>query len=203
MQKFLNHIVEVLEQQGLTDVRSLLTIPTEAGRGDVALPCFVLAKPRPKSPEGDIVAGPPTSQTPAEAGAGLWRGQTPLEIAQEIASKIKPDQVIERVEAVGPFVNFFIKDEVLGKLALEQAGKVTADRKSSEPVMVEFFLAQLKDGKHGGGKWLMKLDLVQLVKGKSGAIQSFIDGERRAYSHVNRIIAVETPGADNHRDREF
>ncbi len=124
MEKFLYHINGILEEQGIEGARELLVIPQEVGRGDIALPCFVLAK---------------TKQV------------APNMVAAEIAGTIKPDAVIARVEAVGPFVNFFFKDEVLAKMALENAGQVMAPEKTNHaPVMVEFFHANTHKAVHLG-----------------------------------------------------
>ncbi len=48
---------------------------------DVALPCFMLAK---------------------------QRQQSPAQIAMELAQELVPDDHVARIQAVGPYVNFFI-----------------------------------------------------------------------------------------------
>jgi arginyl-tRNA synthetase len=64
------------------------------GMGDLAFPCFPLAKSMRKAP---------------------------AIIAQEIASKIAPEGMIERVEAKGGYVNFHVRFEDLAQAALEDA----------------------------------------------------------------------------------
>ncbi|MCD6547706.1 MAG: arginine--tRNA ligase [Nanoarchaeota archaeon] len=59
--------------------------------GDISFPCFELAK-----------------------------GKNPTEVAKEIAEKIKPKGLIAKVEAVGPYVNFFINNEKFCKEAIKQ-----------------------------------------------------------------------------------
>ena len=61
-------------------LNELIEFPKESSHGDYAFPCFILAKTMKKNP---------------------------VEIAREIASKIN-SKVFEKVEAVGPYVNFFL-----------------------------------------------------------------------------------------------
>jgi len=64
------------------------------GMGDLAFPCFPLAK---------------------------RVRRAPVTIAQEIASKIAPEGMIDRVEAKGGYVNFHVRFEDLAQSALEDA----------------------------------------------------------------------------------
>ena len=50
----------------------------------------------------------------------LEKGKNPTEVAKEIAEKIKPKGLIAKVEAVGPYVNFFINNEKFCKEAIKQ-----------------------------------------------------------------------------------
>ncbi len=59
---------------------SLLETPQDRHMADVALPCFRLAKER---------------------------GQAPHEIAASIATQLTPNKKIAKIEATGPYVNFF------------------------------------------------------------------------------------------------
>ena len=63
-------------------LENIFETPREIKMGDLALPCFILAK-------------------------GLKKN--PMEIAKEIASGILNDDVILKIEAVGPYVNFFFQ----------------------------------------------------------------------------------------------
>lgn len=78
----LQHFVAPLLQQytQITIPAELLETPTDRTMGDVALPCFQLAKELKQSPQA---------------------------IASDIAATIQPEGPIARVEAVGPYVNFF------------------------------------------------------------------------------------------------
>lgn len=64
------------------------------GMGDLAFPCFPLAKTMRKAPNA---------------------------IAQELASKVEPRGMMERVEAKGGYVNFYVRFEDLAQVALEDA----------------------------------------------------------------------------------
>ncbi|MHC4660235.1 MAG: arginine--tRNA ligase [Planctomycetota bacterium] len=62
------------------DAQELFRIPPKPEMGDLSFPCFTLAKNE---------------------------GRKPNEIAAELAGKIQPSGLIERVEASGPYVNFY------------------------------------------------------------------------------------------------
>lgn len=85
--------------------------------GDYTVPCFLLAKTLKKSP---------------------------ADVASEITASIKPGKLIEKAEAAGPYVNFFINREVFSKLALTEIYKEEEKYGSSkvgkgQRVMVEYF----------------------------------------------------------------
>ena len=91
----------------------MLEKPPKEVAADLALPCFSLAKKLKKNP---------------------------IEIAKEIAAKFKKGVYIEKVEAVGPYVNFYAKWEKLSKDVVSSAGKPSFGKgtKKKERVMVEF-----------------------------------------------------------------
>ncbi|MFH1823210.1 MAG: arginine--tRNA ligase [archaeon] len=64
--------------------------------GDYAFPCFILAKKLKKNP---------------------------LEIAKDLEKKIKPNQEIHKIQAMGPYLNFFIKKEKLLQNILKDVQK--------------------------------------------------------------------------------
>jgi arginyl-tRNA synthetase len=68
-----------------------LEIPPDSSLGDFALPCFQLAKQMKKAP---------------------------LLIAKELAQTLKKPAFVERIEAAGPYVNFFLKKTVLAEKTL-------------------------------------------------------------------------------------
>ncbi|MDP7033429.1 MAG: arginine--tRNA ligase [Planctomycetota bacterium] len=63
----------------VAEVRSLLEVPRESGRGDFALPCFPFARVMRRAPQ---------------------------QIAEEIATAFEPGPIIQSCQATGPFVNF-------------------------------------------------------------------------------------------------
>jgi len=87
------------------------------GFGDFTLPCFSLAK--------EI-------------------RRNPAEIAREIAGKIEDDEYFSKIEAVGPYLNFHINPQKLGKILLEavengeifefgRKGKMIVEHTSANP----------------------------------------------------------------------
>lgn len=110
-------VVSALKVTGLNvnDIEALIERPKDAGHGDYAFPCFVLSKKLRKSP---------------------------AEIAKEIASKIKSKN-FEKVEAVGPYVNFFLDSkklalEVLAKIGKEKDKYGSAAAGKGKTFMIEF-----------------------------------------------------------------
>jgi arginyl-tRNA synthetase len=85
------------------------------GMGDLAFPCFPLAKKLKKSPDA---------------------------IAKDIASRIKPKDLIERIEAKGGYVNFTVSFDKLAQKALDEALSKkerfgTPDKKKGARVLLE------------------------------------------------------------------
>ncbi len=68
-----------------------LEVPPDPKLGDFALPCFPLAKQMKKAPQ---------------------------QIAKELAGKLKKPVFVERIEANGPYVNFFLKKTILAEKTL-------------------------------------------------------------------------------------
>ncbi|HLD18135.1 MAG TPA: arginine--tRNA ligase [Patescibacteria group bacterium] len=69
--------------------------PPDPSFGDLAYPCFALAKG--------------------------WK-KAPAEVANELAAKIEPGGWIRKAEARGPYVNFFLSDVFFGKAVLDEIG---------------------------------------------------------------------------------
>lgn len=85
----------VKEVLPLEEVRQLLENPKSTEHGDVAFPTFALAKVYRKAPQ---------------------------QIASELAEKIDPTS-FEKVEVVGPYLNFFMNKEVISSIVLKQIVK--------------------------------------------------------------------------------
>lgn len=80
---FKKEILELLKKEIKTKIE--LEVPPNPNFGDYALPCFSLTKKFKKNPN---------------------------EIARELALKIKPNNVIKKIEAHGPYLNFFVDESV-------------------------------------------------------------------------------------------
>jgi len=85
-------------------LNELIEFPKESSHGDYAFPCFILAKTMKKNP---------------------------VEIAREIASKIN-SKVFEKVEAVGPYVNFFLDSKKNASEILQKIMKLKDKYGSSD-----------------------------------------------------------------------
>jgi len=78
------------------EIESYIEIPKDNGNGDYSLPCFKLAKNMKKSPQI---------------------------IANEIKEKLDiPETIIEKVEVIGGYLNFYINRKMLAKEVLERVG---------------------------------------------------------------------------------
>ena len=92
-----------------------LEIPPNSELGDYAFPCFSLAKQFKKNP---------------------------VQIAQELAAKIKPNKSIKEIKSVGPYLNFFVNKEKLSedilKKIFEEKDKFGIQKKTNKTVLVEY-----------------------------------------------------------------
>ncbi len=99
--KLLNIAAETLHQAipelNLTNITNLLEKPKHAHHGDLAFPCFELAKQKRKAP---------------------------TLIASELSSILK-SPLVEKTEAVGPYVNFFFKKD---KIQLKIVQKIVEEK---------------------------------------------------------------------------
>jgi len=90
-----NIVADALVEKTGIDKDSLLSLieePKEKGHGDYAFPCFRLAKELKKSP---------------------------VQISQSLSEELSSNASFEKVEAVGPYLNFFIKPELRAKLLVD------------------------------------------------------------------------------------
>ncbi|MDO8642064.1 MAG: arginine--tRNA ligase [Candidatus Woesearchaeota archaeon] len=95
---------------------SLIEIPPDDALGDYAYPCFMLAKELKKSP---------------------------VKIAEEFAKKLTPEAPFKKIEAAGPYINFFFDPAALACLTLakihdekEEYGKEPSLKEKT--IMVEY-----------------------------------------------------------------
>ncbi|MCH7568910.1 MAG: arginine--tRNA ligase [Nanoarchaeota archaeon] len=109
------------------ELENLIETPKDQSFGDYAFPTFVLAKRLKKNPN---------------------------EIAKDIAGKIKLDKNFEKVEAVGPYVNFFVNkikltSEVINRVSKE-GNKYGSGKHGKDKVMIEFSQANTHKAFHVG-----------------------------------------------------
>ena len=100
---FVNEILAALKKAGVKEPR--LEVPPDRSLGDFAFACFPLAKEMKKSP---------------------------VEIAKELAKKIKAPSGVEKIVANGPYVNFHLSDDKVAKSILTKIEKEKAKRKNCQ-----------------------------------------------------------------------
>jgi arginyl-tRNA synthetase len=95
---FKSEVVKILKSAGIKTEEKSLEKPPQEEFGDIAFPCFQLAKEQKKNPQL---------------------------IAQDIVKKIKigKKSLISKVEARGPYVNFFFNYSILSKIVLSNVIK--------------------------------------------------------------------------------
>lgn len=109
-------LAEKLEELNRSEIDGLVEIPPSYDMGDYAFPTFRLAK--------------------------SWK-KAPNIIAAELASKLSINEYFEKIEAIGPYVNFFINREKLAEVTLlevfEHEDKFgSSDIGKDKRVIVEF-----------------------------------------------------------------
>ena len=77
----------------LKDIKINLEVPSSSEFGDFSLPCFSIAE--------------------------KFR-ENPAETAKELAAKLVKTKAIEKIEAKGPYVNFFINKQILVESVLNR-----------------------------------------------------------------------------------
>ena len=97
-------------------IKSLLEFPPSEDMGDLAFPCFTFSKSTRKSPNN---------------------------IAEELKNKIEKDDMIERTETAGPYVNFFINKSHLISTVIDQISNEgydygKSDEGSGKTVIMEY-----------------------------------------------------------------
>ncbi len=127
-------IVEMLKQHsGILpqEIESKIEVPADDALGDYAFPCFFLAKSIKKSPVAIA--------TELAAAIGNGAGRSGL---------------IERVQATGPYVNFFVNKAALAEAVIDAVNKSShnygSSSKTSKTIMVEYFHANTHKAVHIG-----------------------------------------------------
>ncbi|MBN1645173.1 arginine--tRNA ligase [Candidatus Woesearchaeota archaeon] len=88
---FQEEIINIINQEIKKQIK--LEIPPKKEMGDFAFPCFGLSKEKKKSP---------------------------VEIAKELASKLKPTELVEKIVPTGAYVNFFLDKSKVAEIVLTQ-----------------------------------------------------------------------------------
>ncbi len=113
------------------EIEPKIEIPSDESLGDYAFPCFFLAKAMKKSPAAIA-----------------------MEIAAAIGNDTAKSGLIERVQAVGPYVNFFVNKAALAAsvIAAVEKGqdKYGSSEKTNKTIMVEYFHANTHKAVHVG-----------------------------------------------------
>ncbi len=114
-------IIALLRKQ--TKLKEIqLETPPDSNLGDYAFPCFQLSKKLKKSP---------------------------IEIAKSLES-IKLPKEIEKVQAIGPYLNFFINPNKLSLNLIKTILKEKGNKKNKEKIMVEFVSPNTNKSLHLG-----------------------------------------------------
>lgn len=88
---FKPQIISILAKQTKLkkeEIDSLIETPPSQDLGDFAFPCFILAKKQKKNP---------------------------VEITKQLSEKIKTNKEIEKIQPIGPYLNFFINKNLLAR----------------------------------------------------------------------------------------
>ena len=106
------------------EIENILEIPPNQEFGDYAFPCFILSKKLKKNP---------------------------AEVSNELAKKIKPQKEIDKIEAKGPYLNFFINKKILAESTIK---KILIKKLTNEKLklkgMIEFSQANTHKAFHVG-----------------------------------------------------
>lgn len=97
------------------EIEKLLEIPPDTSLGDYSFPCFILAKSLKKNPN---------------------------EISISLSQKLPSIKEIEKVQVIGPYINFFLNKKILADLTLKkifkEKDKYGSSNHKNEKIMVEF-----------------------------------------------------------------
>lgn len=103
---FKKEVAKLLNKEKIAE--ELLEIPANPVLGDYAIPCFSLAKIYKKSPQV---------------------------VAKELAEKIKPTKLVKKIQATGPYLNFFIDKGQYNRAIIERKHK---KKKINKTIVIEF-----------------------------------------------------------------
>lgn len=114
-----------------SELEAKIEIPADESLGDYAFPCFFLGKTIKKSPVAIA-----------------------MELATAIGNETGRSGLIERVQATGPYVNFFVNKAALAEAVIEAVSKLSHNygsaSKTDKTIMVEYFHANTHKAVHIG-----------------------------------------------------
>jgi arginyl-tRNA synthetase len=123
-------IVKLLKKQVKLpekQIENLIEIPPNPNMGDYSFPCFILSKKHKKSPN---------------------------QIAENLRKKIKIPRELEQIQALGPYLNFFVNKKLLAqnivKEILIKKDNYGKSKTKKQKVMVEFSQANTHKAFHIG-----------------------------------------------------
>jgi len=124
---FKEQLAKAITKAGVKKAGELIEVPPQREMGDYALPCFSLAKQFKKSPN---------------------------EIASDLEKKVKVPKAFKKMEAKGPYLNFFLEEEILAKNTLEEIlkekDKFGLGKKQGKKIIVEYCQANPMKAFHIG-----------------------------------------------------
>lgn len=100
-------LISKTTKKNVADILGQLEVPPNPQLGDLAYPCFSLTKERKKAPNL---------------------------IAQELAQEIKPEEPVNSITSIGPYLNFFLNKALIAEKTLTKKNGMP---KRKERVMVE------------------------------------------------------------------
>lgn len=110
-----NKIIKLLEEAGVSTAE--LVLPPKPEMGDLALPCFALAKET--MPDGRQV-----KKNPAEAAIEIKNKLLAFNATPGLADKTHTEvSLVEKIETAGPYVNFYLNKKVLAEDVLSDIKK--------------------------------------------------------------------------------
>lgn len=119
MNIFIKEIIDVLKEKvdlSPQELEKVIEIPPDEKMGDYAFPCFILSKKLKKPPD---------------------------KIASELSGKLKPEELIEKIYSIGPYVNFKVNkvklaQEVFSKIFEQKDSYGGDESREGKTMVVEF-----------------------------------------------------------------
>ena len=132
-------LAKCLPDLELSQIEEGIEIPKEKTMGDYAFPCFRLAKTLRKAPNM---------------------------IAQDVAAQLEGSEILEKVQAVGPYVNMFLNKTWRAQYILGQRGIQILDSEYTDQVRLGVLLPETE----------AKSVMAEITEGTNGqAVMEFLE----------------------------